>query len=125
MSRDINPFALRIPADLKKDLEKEAKEIGRSLNAESVKRLRNSLALGIEEPEQKYRSGKSSQTLQDAIILGEALLKETGKPMVPKEKARFIDTLYDLLAMYGDAEIVKEKIANVINMEDYLKNETG
>ena len=114
-----------MPPDLREEIENQAEQSKRSLNAEIVLRLRGSLGLGIEEPEQKYRSGKSSRTLQDAIILGEALIQETGKPMDTEKKASFIDTLYDLLAMYGDAEIVKDKIANVINMEEYLKNEAG
>ena len=42
MSRDINPFGLRMPPDLKKWLEEQAKKNFRSLNAEIVIRLQNS-----------------------------------------------------------------------------------
>lgn len=43
MSRDINPFGLRMPPELKQELDREAKLNGRSLNAEIVDRLRRSL----------------------------------------------------------------------------------
>lgn len=39
MSRDIAPFGLRMPAELKETLEKLAKDNKRSLNAEIVSRL--------------------------------------------------------------------------------------
>lgn len=43
MSRDINPFGVRMPPDLKSDLEQEAKKNSRSLNSEIVDRLKKSL----------------------------------------------------------------------------------
>lgn len=43
MSRDIAPFGLRMPDDLKVKLASEAKINGRSLNSEIVDRLANSL----------------------------------------------------------------------------------
>lgn len=43
--RDINPFGLRMQAELKERLEREAKINGRSLNMEIVERLRTSLEL--------------------------------------------------------------------------------
>jgi hypothetical protein len=39
MSRDINPFGLRMPADLRARVEAAAEKAGRSLNAEIVTRL--------------------------------------------------------------------------------------
>lgn len=39
MSRDINPFALRMPPDLRAQIEVAAKASGRSMNAEIVARL--------------------------------------------------------------------------------------
>jgi len=118
-------FRLRIPPNLKDELNEIAGSNDRSLNAEILQRLRNSLAPGVNESAEQYRASKNSTTLKDAVVLGEALIKETGKPMNPEKKADFIDTLYDLLVMYGDEERVKEKINNVIDMESYLKNETG
>lgn len=43
MSRDINPFGLRMPEDLRTSLEKSARLNHRSLNAELVVRLRKSV----------------------------------------------------------------------------------
>ena len=43
MSRDIPPYGLRMPAELKKRLEEESVASGRSLNAELIDRLRRSL----------------------------------------------------------------------------------
>lgn len=43
MSRDINPFGLRMPNELKESIEREARFNGRSLNAEIVDRLRKSI----------------------------------------------------------------------------------
>lgn len=40
MSRDIAPFGLRMPAELKQQLQEQAKQNGRSLNAEIVYLLR-------------------------------------------------------------------------------------
>lgn len=44
MSRDINPFGLRMPPELKAKLEHLAHENRRSLNAEIVARLKDSVA---------------------------------------------------------------------------------
>lgn len=43
MSRDIKPFGLRMPDELKASIEREARFNGRSLNMEIVERLRRSL----------------------------------------------------------------------------------
>lgn len=43
MSRDIAPFGVRMPAELKAELEEKAQQNGRSLNAEVVARLSSSL----------------------------------------------------------------------------------
>lgn len=43
MARDINPFGLRMPQDLKKRIEKSAKTNRRSINAELVLRLQDSV----------------------------------------------------------------------------------
>ncbi|EGR4068079.1 Arc family DNA-binding protein [Vibrio cholerae] len=47
MSRNINPFGLRMPAELKEKLEEEAKKNMRSLNAELVARLEESFGNNI------------------------------------------------------------------------------
>lgn len=43
MSRDVNPFGLRMPAEVKEELEKLAEQNRRSLNAEIVVRLEQSI----------------------------------------------------------------------------------
>jgi hypothetical protein len=47
MSRDINPFGLRMPPALKEEIEAAARESGRSLNAEIVSRLEDSLRVDV------------------------------------------------------------------------------
>lgn len=42
MSRDINPFGLRMPGDLRERVEHAAAKSGRSLNAEILDRLQRS-----------------------------------------------------------------------------------
>ena len=42
MSRDISPFGVRMPVDLKAKIDQAAKQNGRSLNAEIVDRLQRS-----------------------------------------------------------------------------------
>lgn len=44
MSRDIAPLGLRMPAELKTQIEQAAKRTGRSMNAEIVARLQSSLS---------------------------------------------------------------------------------
>ena len=43
MSRDVNPFGLRMPPEVKEELEKLAEQNRRSLNAEIVVRLEQSI----------------------------------------------------------------------------------
>jgi hypothetical protein len=43
MSRDVNPFGLRMPSDVKEELEKLAEQNRRSLNAEIIVRLEESI----------------------------------------------------------------------------------
>lgn len=45
MMQDISPFGLRLPADLRAELEAAAKRNERSLNSELIFRLRESLRL--------------------------------------------------------------------------------
>lgn len=59
MSRDINPFGLRMPNDLKEILEREARFNGRSLNLEIVDRLRKSI-----EPAIRTEGGHKAEQVQ-------------------------------------------------------------
>ncbi|EJL6947036.1 Arc family DNA-binding protein [Vibrio cholerae] len=51
MSRNINPFGLRMPPELKEKLEEEAKKNMRSLNAELVARLEESFERKVDNME--------------------------------------------------------------------------
>jgi hypothetical protein len=67
MSRDINPFGVRMPPDLKEDLEKQAKSTGRSLNSEIVERLKGSLTAGgggniVEQNKAAYQISHTSES---------------------------------------------------------------
>lgn len=57
--REIAPFGVRMPPELKSRLEAAAKQSGRSLNAEVVARLEQSMAdpprLTAEQPQAEYR----------------------------------------------------------------------
>lgn len=50
MSRDITPFGLRMPSDLKAQVDAAAEKNGRSINAECVARLQESFELKGEVP---------------------------------------------------------------------------
>lgn len=47
MSREINPFGLRMPPGLREELEAAAEMSGRSLNAEAVTRLQQSFEVDV------------------------------------------------------------------------------
>lgn len=49
MSRDINPFGLRMPPELRERIEESARESGRSMNAEIVHRLNESFEIDAAE----------------------------------------------------------------------------
>jgi plasmid stability protein len=55
MSREINPFGLRMPADLREKLEVEAAKAGRSMNAELVHRLQQSFFMLEQHEEMNQR----------------------------------------------------------------------
>lgn len=50
MSRDITPFGLRMPTELKQQVDAAAAASGRSINAEIIDRLRHSLGRDTETP---------------------------------------------------------------------------
>jgi hypothetical protein len=64
--RDINPFGLRMQAELKERLDREAKINGRSLNAEIVERLRVSLDPPI-RTESGYRAEQANSSYTPEI----------------------------------------------------------
>lgn len=78
MSRDINPFGLRMPVDLRSALEAAAKEGGRSLNAEIVWRLQCSFDPGTETRmlETRIRE-RESLTMKKRSLAAESFLLKT------------------------------------------------
>lgn len=62
MSRDIPPYGLRMPVELKELLTREAKINGRSLNSEIVERLKKSL----EESPPATQNSYTKKQLNDA-----------------------------------------------------------
>lgn len=67
--RDIHPFGVRMPAELKERIDREAKINGRSLNTEIVIRLKSSLDARATLPKNAYtaeqQQGSYAQELND------------------------------------------------------------
>ncbi|GGE68282.1 hypothetical protein GGR41_000576 [Paenalcaligenes hominis] len=78
-------ITLRIPADLHEDLVKAASEDNRSMNAEIIQRLRDSLGRGFAVPTHSDLThaqplvSKSKKTDIDLYTLAEVLAKTIGK----------------------------------------------
>jgi hypothetical protein len=70
--RDIAPFGLRIPADLKKQLEEGAKKNLRSLNAEMIVRLSDSFE---RRPLADYSDGDLVAELMNRYERGEIYIR--------------------------------------------------
>lgn len=76
VKKQMNPYGMRIPEDLKKDLEKSAKKGERSLNSEMVARLRESLEdeqhfqnVGKDDPLYTlWQSARAITTLLNSIV---------------------------------------------------------
>lgn len=72
MARDINPFGLRMPPELRKRLEKSAKTNRRSINAELVLRLQDSVEKDplfvpeIHEAAERYQLSEEQTALLSA-----------------------------------------------------------
>lgn len=122
MSRDINPYALRLPEPLKVVLKDMAHESRRSLNAEIVSRLVKSLKEdGVtwkgdavkEEPkiydvqptvstktnfkERYTKKGVDNVALATAIESGERYLEENKQLLTVEKRALLFAILYDLI----------------------------
>ncbi|MEJ1465007.1 MAG: Arc family DNA-binding protein [Candidatus Sedimenticola sp. (ex Thyasira tokunagai)] len=68
MSRDIAPFGLRMPSELKESIEATAKANGRSMNAEIINRLEQSLAA-----EEKAKAFKDGDPLKSMLTVVEGM----------------------------------------------------
>lgn len=69
MSRDVNPFGLRMPPELKEELEVLAEQNRRSLNAEIIVRLEDSVK----------REGQTCITAEEIRQIVEQALTKVGK----------------------------------------------
>lgn len=69
MSRDVNPFGLRLPPELKEELERLAEQNRRSLNAELIVRLEESV----------QREGQTCITAEEVRQIVEQALAKAGK----------------------------------------------
>lgn len=65
MSRDITPFGLRMPTELKAQIDSAAAASGRSINAEIIDRLRASLD----------RSSHDLAAIPDGLLLDEVIVR--------------------------------------------------
>lgn len=78
MSRDIAPFGLRMPADLKLRIAKHAREGARSINAEIIHRLTESVE-ATERPLGDYTDGELIRELMDRYERGVVSIR-IGRP---------------------------------------------
>lgn len=88
MSRDIAPFGVRMPSDLKQKIENSAKKSGRSMNAEIVHRLEqsfkdkkilqfeDSIATNIERGLELEKRVEAMNKKLDLVLAGTTLSKE-------------------------------------------------
>jgi hypothetical protein len=76
MSRDITPFGLRMPTELKTQIEESATASGRSINAEIVGRLRASLD----------QSGSTLADIPDGLLLDEVITRYGAKLQLTIDK---------------------------------------
>lgn len=80
MSRDITPFGLRMPADLKTRIEERASQNSRSINSEIVGRLVESLDAS-DRPLRSYTDGDLIKELIDRYERGMVSIR-IGNPEV-------------------------------------------
>ncbi len=140
MSRDINPYALRLPTPLKDALKELAHDARRSLNAEIVTRLINSLAQDgvawngakVNELPKIYdvqpgqlKKGKLNQnftkkgvdylTLTVAIETGEQQIESENKEYNARKKALLFSLLYDSIDDEDpDARVIDQKTMKML-----------
>lgn len=123
MSREDPQMKIRLPADLKDQIDAAAKQSGRSMNAEIVARLENSFGTS---PELKSNTSEATKLLDELVALIERkrknqevvdYLRETG--LLPNQVAEaFERELHDIgyhahtaaqrLIELGEADAVKQ-----------------
>lgn len=138
MSREINPYGLRMPPTLRHALEKAAKESRRSLNAEIVARLEQSLAdngyikvkgstqerktytvypgkIG-EETIQYTPRGVDLKALRIVIEKGEAFIEALDAPLNPEKRAKLYDAMYAICEGKEPCDLPEETIEKLIRL---------
>lgn len=82
--REINPFGLRLPPELKQALEREAKANHRSLNAEVVSRIKMSIE-GTAPPQQRAAS-PDSPPYGELLTDGERAMLAVFRQLTPERQ---------------------------------------
>lgn len=85
--RDIHPFGVRMPTDLKDRLDREAKISGRSLNTEIVMRLNASLEAGQGTKKYQINSPSAQPYTKEMSDLERQLLNIFSRMPVDKQLA--------------------------------------
>lgn len=96
MSRDINPFGLRMPPELRQKVEDAAKQSGRSLNAEIVERLEDSF---LAPPPKGMRDAKERRKLE---LVAEYVDWCRIKDRLPEKSFHAFAEAYNLLEPFGE-----------------------
>lgn len=84
MSRDINPFGLRMPPDLRAKLEESARVNGRSLNSEILARLGESIELDRRIEEHNKLDNQSEETKILLKKIGDKLAEQVLQQVIKK-----------------------------------------
>ena len=125
MSREIAPFGLRMPPELKEKLGSAAEKNHRSLNAELTSRLQYSIeqeekGFSVTEPAQPYSAdGVNIERLQECTQIVLELLEETGRDGTPEQIARWAAFAYSKINPDGtiDLKSFLKVITNTIKKE--------
>jgi hypothetical protein len=107
MSRDISPFGVRMPQDLKARIEESAAKSGRSINAEIVARLQSSFetspdasllsALQEQISTYKFLLRRAAGAIQMALLRGK-------ERKIPEEDVRWLTEEYRELSALAKEE---------------------
>ncbi|HVJ39086.1 MAG TPA: Arc family DNA-binding protein [Stenotrophomonas sp.] len=131
MSRDINPFGLRLPPELKSRLEAAAAEAGRSLNAEIVWRLESTFSAPltymlierrldeIQEAQRKVVDWKS------AVALLEGSARELQKARTPEAKKELGRVQADLDRSQRNLKIAQDQLDRIEEEANRLIEDLG
>lgn len=110
MSREINPFGLRMPIELKDKIQRQAENNGRSMNAEIIARLESSFT--FEEPKSEFTELFEMLHLFSTM---ERVLTEQGDPdavdllkKVSNNKNFYSERISERISSMSAEELTKE-----------------